>query len=132
MNREFIPYEQAVALKELGFTEPCLFHVTSGEINFYRGKQDYFTKNDKSGSGCSAILYQQAFKWFREYFDLYSEILLDRTTYPKYCFEIYRYNDFGNWEKIEIVGDWFLYKSFEEAQQDCLIELIRIAKKTKI
>jgi hypothetical protein len=23
MNREFIPYEQALALKELGFDEPC-------------------------------------------------------------------------------------------------------------
>jgi hypothetical protein len=24
MNKEFIPYEQALALKELGFDEPCL------------------------------------------------------------------------------------------------------------
>ncbi len=23
MNKEFIPYEQALALKELGFDEPC-------------------------------------------------------------------------------------------------------------
>ena len=26
MNKEFIPYEQALALKELGFDEPCFGH----------------------------------------------------------------------------------------------------------
>ena len=25
MEKEFIPYKQALALKELGFDEPCLF-----------------------------------------------------------------------------------------------------------
>ena len=27
MNKEFIPYEQALALKELGFDEPCLLYI---------------------------------------------------------------------------------------------------------
>ena len=26
MNKEFVPYEESLALKELGFDEPCLAH----------------------------------------------------------------------------------------------------------
>jgi hypothetical protein len=61
MNKEFIPYEQALALKELGFDEPCMalyneegkkIHLNIRLVN----KKPHF----------SAPLYQQAFRWFRE------------------------------------------------------------------
>ena len=70
MKTEFISYEQALALKELGFDEPCLFHILGGKINFYRSTQDYFPKNDRNGIGCSAILYQQAFRWLYQKLDI--------------------------------------------------------------
>jgi len=69
MNKEFIPYEQALELKELGFNEPCLA--------FYNGKflesTDYDFDNDTSkdiGLCIVAPLYQQAFRWFREKYEL--------------------------------------------------------------
>jgi hypothetical protein len=65
MNKEFIPYEQALELKELGFDEPCL--------TFYNGKflesTDYDFDNGTSkdiGLCIVAPLYQQAFRWLRE------------------------------------------------------------------
>jgi len=125
MNKEFVTYEQALALKELGFDEPCLFHTLGGEINFYRNTQDYFPKNDKNGIGFSAILYQQAFRWFREKHNLFCEIQMDRTTEPKFCFVIFKYEHFGNYEKVE-VDEWYLYRTYEEAEQVCLTKLIEI------
>ena len=61
MKNEFIPYEQALALKGLGFDEPCIalyneecktLHLSLNLVN----KKPYFC----------APLYQQAFRWFRE------------------------------------------------------------------
>lgn len=71
MNKEFIPYEQALELKELGFKGWCL--------GVYPREQNEFTPTLGWVSGISAEirfeqseyqtlapLYQQAFRWFRE------------------------------------------------------------------
>jgi hypothetical protein len=65
MIKEFIPYEQALELKELGFDKPCLA--------FYNGKflesTDYDFDNDTSkdiGLCIVAPLYQQSFRWLHE------------------------------------------------------------------
>jgi len=58
MNKEFVPYEQALALKELGFDEPCYGH--------YANDVDHtlFTNGNRP-PGISAPLYQQAFRAYR-------------------------------------------------------------------
>lgn len=48
MNKEFIPYEQALELKALGFNEPCLSKDTHNDVDL--------------------PLYQQAFRWFRDHY----------------------------------------------------------------
>ena len=70
MNKEFIPYEQALELKELGFDEPCFgfFNKTwnkEKEILFpqYAGELENWNNTQHL---CSAPLYQQAFRWFRD------------------------------------------------------------------
>jgi hypothetical protein len=146
MENEFVPYEQALELKELGFNEPCLAHLIGfgdGTIENGRYKinqQQVFYPNDYISSDdiseelglhpfgmCGVPLKQQVFRWFREKHNLFSEILLDRTTYPKFCFEIHKYEDFGNWEKIQN-PDWCLYRKQEEAELDCIKKLIEIVK----
>jgi hypothetical protein len=127
MKNDFTPYEQAVALKQLGFDEPC-FAV-------YEDKKWFLveSKNSMSYELCLKTdtfpvpTFSQAFRFFREKYDLHSEILLDQTTQPKYCFEIHKYEDFGNYEEIRI-GEWFLYRTYEEAELACLIKLIEIIK----
>jgi len=64
MEKEFIPYEQALALKELGFNEPCLGYYIE-----LRNPQEGILTIDKCENnidGVLAPLYQQAFRWFRE------------------------------------------------------------------
>jgi hypothetical protein len=69
MTKEFISYEQALELKDLGFDEPCLA--------FYNGKflesTDYDFDNGTSkdiGLCIVAPLYQQAFRWLHEQLDM--------------------------------------------------------------
>jgi hypothetical protein len=57
MNKEFIPYEQALELEKLGFDEPC--------FGVYATKDGYVRKSAYDEIG-NAPLYQQAFRWFRD------------------------------------------------------------------
>ena len=77
-QQEFIPYEQALELKELGFDEECFgYYDTEGlevSSDWYFNPHNknslfpepYTTNNPK----ISAPLYQQAFRWFREKYNL--------------------------------------------------------------
>jgi hypothetical protein len=61
MNNEFIPYELALELKQIGFNEPCLASY------FHAGKKldicEYINHGEYT---VLAPLFQQAFRWFRE------------------------------------------------------------------
>jgi hypothetical protein len=76
MNKEFIPYEQALELKELGFDEECFGYYTLAEVRDYKNNgldiRNEITLNTLNGyrkyddeSQTSAPLYQQAFRWLR-------------------------------------------------------------------
>jgi|688.fasta_scaffold855493_3 hypothetical protein len=76
MNKEFIPYEQALHLKELGFNEGCFGYYVLTETRDYKNGLEirneielntlngYRVNDDESQT--TAPLYQQAFRWFRE------------------------------------------------------------------
>jgi hypothetical protein len=68
MEKEFVPYEQAVALKELGFDEPCFGRYDGRDEN--KGKIWYEMPNLGKGwipvKDVLAPLYQQAFRWLHE------------------------------------------------------------------
>jgi hypothetical protein len=78
VQKEFIPYELALSLKQLGFDEPCLF--------YYYGSNDLqsliqidmprLVNHNESilGTCYSAPSYSQAFRWFREKYGLYPDI----------------------------------------------------------
>jgi hypothetical protein len=129
MNKEFIPYEQALALKELGFDEPCIGKWLS---NLQSNWKEYtlvleMGEDNRNAylleGACSAPLYQQVFRWFREKYNLISYIhplaLLQDT--KKWCYEITNFE--SSWDE-----DSDLH-SPEEAEQACLIKLIEIVKK---
>ena len=125
MNKEFVSYKLALELKELGFDEPC-FGYRDCDWNFI------FSHNKNKFLECELPLplFQQIFRWFRENYNLHHEILLDQTTQPKYCFQIHKYEDFGNYEKMENKY-WFLYRTYEEAETACIEKLIEIVKENK-
>ena len=67
MNKEFIPYELALEIKELGFNEECVAtYRHDGDFNIV--EQNGLSWNIKTNPNvhCAAPLYQQAFRFFRE------------------------------------------------------------------
>jgi hypothetical protein len=124
MNKEFVPYEQALALKELGFDEPCF-----GLWNLNKGKHEIdiigvcrYSIEFKYRE-VIAPLYQQAFRWFREKHRLHSNIGFDSWHTNEYMIEIVKEGDIGFH-----YDDPTLYKTYEEAELACLNKLIEIVK----
>lgn len=70
INKEFIPYEQALALKELGFDEPCFASYSPFKPYDLAYGYGYYTY----GNCIAAPTYSQTFRWFREKYGLVHEI----------------------------------------------------------
>ncbi len=122
MEKEFIPYEQALALKKLGFDEECLSAFFEGKI-----KRCDYVKNSKSDY-LSAPLYQQAFRWFREKYKLVNYI----EYYAEWNFEIFRIDDKIAEVQDDVNVDYtFKGGTYKEAELECLKKLIEIVKKKK-
>jgi hypothetical protein len=133
MNKEFIPYEQALTLKQLGFDEPCFrFYFEKYAIDSKTGGdiktgEFYLTDIPKTKTmRCSAPLYQQAFRWFREKYDLQYTIVWNKH-YPDTPNE---WNVRKNWKDEPIIpyGYGGMCKTYEEAELACLKKLIEIVK----
>jgi hypothetical protein len=119
MNKEFIPYEQALELIKLGFDEKCIawYPNDSAALSIdgvYLGER-------RSGSYkllAYAPLYQQAFRWFRE-------------KYKVRFFIQSGMSDLGEFFKV-IFPDGeqrgMSYTTYEEAELECLKKLIEIVK----
>ena len=119
IEKEFVPYQEAFELKKLGFNEECFWWY--GFEKYLRKDRigtstnySYFLEN----KSCSAPLYSQAFRWFRDNHGLYNQI----------------HKGYG-WEGIirnSVNGDieWNdgTYNSPEEAELACLKKLIEIVK----
>ena len=121
MTKEFIPYEEALALKELGFNEPCFdSYESKGFMGQKANNTTEWVKQNKDC--CSAPLYQQAFRWFREKHNLYHDhtFLNDGT----WDFEISGSND------SEFNGCVY-GKSYEEGELKCLRAMIYIVERSK-
>jgi len=67
IKNEFIPYEQALALKELGFDEPCFKKYIAGCLWSSPTTNETYQKIHPNSSDSLAPLYQQAFRWFDEH-----------------------------------------------------------------
>jgi hypothetical protein len=121
MNKEFIPYQEALELKELGFDEPCLEAYDKNGIKYHSHKTDklFTALNSNLSTQCSAPLFQQAFRWFREKYQLHSYI---EGAYPWFRFYI---------KTEDNVYEGHKHLSFEEAELACLKKLIQIVKENK-
>jgi len=119
MDKEFVPYEQALALKELGFDENCLFYYTKDfKINHSMMTDTVCVCNFNKQNKISAPLYQQAFRWFREKYQI------DSWIYPNL-------NGLYSVSKVRRgvgLGKVSEYQTYEEAELECLKKLIEIVK----
>lgn len=115
MNKEFIPYELALKLKELGFDEKCfdVYNDVKSKIWFAPRKRT------------PKILFQQAFRFFREKYSAYCHIkFLNKDKGLFYG----GYIDTPDAPFGESIGSNF--KTYEEAELACLKKLIEIAEKS--
>jgi hypothetical protein len=125
MEKEFIPYELALRMKQLGFDEPCFgFHSkihglmmvkTSGSSSLY-----------KDAGECLAPTFSQAFRWFREKYDLYHVITIAdlgkyETGNPDFQCAIYS-------KDPVLITNMNKYNTYEEAELECLKKLIEIVE----
>jgi hypothetical protein len=134
MEKEFIPYEQALALKELGFNEPCFKGYTEEYkdlINFSNTHTNTSVKNTLPTRPITAPLYQQAFRWFREKYNLHAEPYTADMGAIEYCFQIRDlYSEKYIYDNFRGAGNSYMgtFNTPEEAELECLKKLIEICK----
>ena len=130
MEKEFIPYEQALELKELGFNEPCIatrFSVGAWQIDSIEGELNF--KNSEPGEySILSPTFSQAFRWFREKYGLH--IVIENMIRHNNDIFYFLIKNMKNHicinNSIQING--FDYKTPEEAELECLKKLIEIVK----
>ncbi len=107
IEKEFVPYEQALILKELGFDEPCFGYYSEGELIL-----NSHTNNHMQRFRYSAPTFSQAFRWFRDKHNLKDKY----GVFPHHTI-MFNYIIGGGKE--------------EEAELACLKKLIEIANEQK-
>jgi len=118
MEKEFIPYTEALELKQLGFNERCygcFSHLDNRELWTSRVYTNGVSEN------IAAPTFSQAFRWFREKYQLFSWVKVEYE-YGGYSCGIYitgvRQSDIANGP----------YSTYEKAELACLQKLIEIVK----
>ena len=136
MKREFVAYEIALAMKELGFDEDC-FGVIYEDGQVFSGSPSWVNIMLKKDNCIKAPLSQQVVRWFREVHGLKSYI--DSSTKNQT-------NDWIDWTyaisngvrrtspndrrgvHVDLDRRDSGLDSYEEAQDACLRKLIEIVK----
>ena len=129
MKKQFVPYELAVKLKELGFDEPCMSTISNIEAIHIKG-----TRRLPSGAMCTeevnAPLWQQAFDWFRDKHSLLGNVHANASGY---LFEIHHSANKGGSHQhdsgFDGPNDSGCWDEFYEARHACLAKLIELITK---
>lgn len=120
MKKEFLTYEQAKALKELGFDEKCLWYYTTHGTLI---EERWYKHPNKSSWTVNTPLKQQAFRFFREKFGLAGIIeAVNKTHYEFYILPL------GQEEYVKPPN---AFNTYEEAESACIDKLIELAKEVK-
>ena len=130
MEKEFVSYTLALRLKALGFDEPCLGYyagdiLCTGQPQEIHLDEDGNYKKSKTESFpiIAAPLFSQAFRWFREKYNLICRVsvtsygcTLDEQEF--YCVITSKYG----------TASYEIFNTYEEAELDCLKKLIEIVE----
>ena len=116
MTKEFLTYELALKLKEVGFNEPCM-----GYYDCERDLKLVPNKNKFLSCEYAAPLYQQVFRWFREKYDIHSWIINAEDNHNSFK-PFFRGKNIHSQHLIDF------YETYEEAELARLNKLIMIVK----
>lgn len=115
MEKEFVPYELALELRNLGFDDYVFAFYWTDTKQLILDSPDYLGKHN--GVHLQAPLWQQAFNWFREKYNLH--------------YIIYKNINIDGYDFCRVTTDGITNKntySYEEARLECLKKLINIIK----
>lgn len=116
IEKQFVPYEQSLKLRDLGFDEGCF------GWNFINSKVFHIEYiNNQTDYELLRPLWQQAFDWFREHKGLYSTI---QEGYVGRIMNIPEKEDHCTWG---LFTDRF--DEYEDARIACLDKLIELCQK---
>jgi hypothetical protein len=120
MEKEFVPYAESLALKKLGFDEPCFGWWFADE------EMLIIEKSNKSTSEniVQSPTFSQAFRWFREKHGLPSWVKEFNGARICYHFTINPRNG-RSWDSLD---NKLEFNTQEEAELACLNRLIEIVK----
>ena len=131
MEKEFIGYNEALDLKELGFNEPCLGYYVGKDKEVYMSNEILsapFQFRLESKTTFVAPTFSQVFRWFRKKYNLVCIMTFDDDVKGKWFGNLYgHYETHGKYD----FGYTELFKTYEEAELECLKKLIEIVKEQK-
>jgi len=121
MTKEFVPYELALKLKQLGFDEPCFGRFNNDGYLLIAHTEKYIISNgvDRSEFFTLAPTFSQAFRWFREKHGMVFNLVGSGPYYPSIAFILIDGNS-----DIEL-GE---YDNYDEAELACLDKMIEIVE----
>jgi hypothetical protein len=126
MTKEFVPYELALKLKELGFDEPCWawWHIEDCDTRFCYSEQRSPIINSRETEIVGLPTFSQAFRWFREKYNLEGQV----TSWIRGGIFEYYYSTQPLGKSSVYNCDEYIGKTYEEAELECLKKLIQIVK----
>ena len=122
LEKEFVPFEIALELKQLGFDDEVI-------ATYPKNRRELKLNNVKVTETTKAILFQQAFRWFRENYSLQGIIWSGKISTVFYGYNILNISKqkyiINN---TELGGGDCDYDTYEEAELACLKKLIEIVQ----
>ena len=146
MEKEFVPYDLALDLKELGFDEPCFgFYLGNYKLNLFndckweeRINSDFIHHFMDRDISCTSLTFSQAFRFFREKYDLVIEPCVpfqrlysnedDHFEILEFGYRIHSFDQYRGGLRNKIEWDGYDNSNEEEAELECLKKLIEIVK----
>lgn len=130
LEKEFVPYDRSLKLKEIGFDRPCfaiwnkgwyenewashgLERLFSSKFRLNHTQSCEYYANSKDDSKIAAPTYSQAFSWFREKYGVHSS--------PRKYDETKWWVEWGSWTSD-------VFETFEEAELSWLDKLLDIVE----
>jgi hypothetical protein len=126
LQKDFLPYELSLKMKQLGFDKPCLAKYITSDLVVKGCYKDshilhaLFEENEICEAHILVPTFSQAFRWFREKYDLHHVI---------HNFTSLKGTDEEYLAEVGKADDTFSScRTYEEAELECLKKLIEIVK----
>jgi len=151
LSKDFVNYDIALEMKQLGFDEPCFGLFVSMNNELLIKEMPNQQESEQYFGGILAPTFSQAFRFFREKYQLVHEISWSKykggLNFDYDIFSLVLPTDDELGDENDIQPDksmetydslvdkgfrWHESDTYEQAEQSCLIKLIEIVKEKKI